>query len=168
MRLAKTIIIINFVYLLDAPQKSAERSEALVAVQLHHHPDRNESCIQCTFLDSSISSCVVIIQKAVSYSHNNTTGLPTTIDVHKFDSDLDGQNLMVASGCLRQNLLNLTEHVIVVFAYDAQSRSMVGPAVILQSKRHGSTPNTKGIIVHTVYKLNVILYNNAIQILNPV
>lgn len=138
-----SVIVIDYINtiiaLLDAPQSTAEEREALIAVQLHHYPERNESCIQCTFLNSYLSSCVVIIQKTVSYFH--LSGLSTIVDVHRFDSEIDGQ--MLASGCLQQNLLNLTHHVIVVFAYDVQTRMMVGPAVVLQRKRHESI-NTEG------------------------
>ena len=90
---------------------------------------------------------MVIIQEAVSYFH--LTGLSTSIDIYRFDSENNGKNVIVASGCLQQNLLNLTRHVIVVFAYDVQSRLMVGPAVILQNKKHmhGST-NVEGKIMY--------------------
>ena len=85
----------------------------------------------------------------------------STVDVHRFDSERDDQ--LVASGCLEQNLLNLTHHVVVIFAY--KNKLMVGPAVILQSKRHEST-KTEGrlqLLIFCSYQLMSINNNTATE-----
>ena len=82
---------------------------------------------------------MVIIQNAISFF--SLTDLSTIIDVHRFDSKLDGQ--LETLGCLEQNMLNLTHHVLVAFAYDVKNKLMLGPAIILQKKRHESV-NTGG------------------------
>lgn len=81
---------------------------------------------------------MAIVHETTSYL-SVTSGL-STINIHKFDSESDN---LVASGCLPQKQLNLTRHVVTVFAYNEEDGLIVGPPVILQKKRFRST-NIKG------------------------
>ena len=98
-------------------------------------PDRNESCIQCTFLEESILSCVAIIHASVSYL-SSTNGL-LAIDVVKIDREF---NNSVASHCLKQEQLNLTNHVVTIFPYNGSI--IIEPAIVLRKKIGGIKHNS--------------------------
>lgn len=109
----------------DTPQTS---EQPLVTVELTSVPDRNESCIQCAFSEWQISSCVAIIHMSASYL-SSKNGL-LAFNVIKIDREWNGT---VASHCIKQEQLNLTNHVVTVFSY--HNGSIVGPAIVLQKKK---------------------------------
>ena len=101
------------------------KQEPLVTVQISFHRNRNESCIHCTFQDKSISSCVAIVHEPASYVLKNK-GL-MSLDVIQLDERM---NLSTVVGCLHDDLLNVSYHVVTVFPFI--NGSIVGPGVVIK------------------------------------
>jgi hypothetical protein len=112
------------------PDTPRNYQQPLISVDLITDPDRNESCIQCIFLEESISSCVAIIHKSASFL-SSTNGL-LAIDVVKIDREL---NNSVASHCLKPERLNLTNHVVTIFSYNGSI--IIEPAIVLKKNNGG-------------------------------
>ena len=81
-----------------------------VVFDLSYTPDDSDTCITCTFLDSSATDCVAVVHQRISQL--SSSGLMNIESSHKLTRSGD-----TASGCIEG--VNLTEFQIGVIAVGA-------------------------------------------------
>ena len=93
-----------------------------------------DGCVQCSFLDTSASSCVVIVSKKSQI--NSSRGI-TSIEVFNFTRKEESQRTY---GCINRNINNFN---IIVFTFDKVLQKINGPGVrVVEDKTTTATTTT--------------------------